>query len=218
MPLPAYNFYTTVHKYVRVRLFEVCQQMAKTDFQDSRQFSQLQADYHDLIKMLEGHGAHEDREHVRMLRDKASPLVSAMHEQHCQLEDMTRELSGLFEDANKSKDQAYALYLKFVHFVATYLEHTVYEETAVMPELSRLYSREQLRTLADRVHSVMTDEQMDAMLDRLFPPGNRHDREAFLQDICEGAPTKFPRVFSRTLQALPEDEAVQLRAKFPISN
>lgn len=192
-----YQFYRE-HKYVSAALNDLERLIARTDFCDAAALEDVKRDFDSLSDMLKGHAQYEnERLHVLLKEKNSVEHIEEDHaEQDRQLEkigEMIRNIS-LESEPGRKIEEGYHLYLAYRKFVADSLAHLHEEETKILPELQRLYSDAELQQVEAPTYREMTPEQITGMLEILFPHMNKHDRQAFLDDICFLEPEKFNRI------------------------
>jgi hypothetical protein len=188
------------HKYVSAALNSLERLIAKTDFRKDAEVEVARSEWVDLSAMLHGHAHYEEERLHPLLERKGSTVHRHAHHQHEEMDATFPRIDALFEAVMREEDQdtrveiGDQLYLTFRKFVGENLLHLHEEETKILPELQRLYTDEELRSVEDATYSVMTCEEMIAMLQVLFPHMNALDKEAFLEDIKFLQPEKFEKI------------------------
>ncbi|MDP1835024.1 MAG: hemerythrin domain-containing protein [Chlamydiales bacterium] len=197
-----YQFYRE-HKFVSASLNDVERLIAKTDFRETKATEEAKSAFNGLTSMLQGHADYENSRLHTLLEKKGSQVHKHAEEDHAHQDGQLSELHGLFEkiSAAQSNEQkialGYQLYLTFRKFVSDNLAHLHEEETILLPELQRLYTDEELKQVENESYSVMTVDQLVEMLQHLFPHMNPADHEAFLADIRDLQPEKYPAVMQK---------------------
>lgn len=196
-----YKFYRE-HKYVSFRFNELERLIARTDFRQEQELNAVKEAFEELIELLEGHAKYEnDSLHV-LLKRKNSAVYKHIEEDHEQLDKQIVSLRNLLtkiSDTRTDEDKVeagYQFYLWFRKFSGDNLIHLHEEETIILPELQRLYSDEELKKVEAATYNIMSAQELAQMLEELFPQMNPSDWEAFLTDIKDAVPAKFPEVWS----------------------
>lgn len=173
------DFYGTIHKAVRRRLFLVSMQIGVTDFTDGREVTELETALQSLTKFLRRHAEHENA-HVNPLIERIAPQMdfAAEHEeQEAALDNLEREFEEIVGSQEKVKKGA-AFYYRFNAFVGRYLEHLNEEET-MMPVLWAHYSQAELQAAFLAIVTSITPLEMQDSMPFLLPSLNPQEREAF---------------------------------------
>ncbi len=202
-----YRFYR-VHKYVCYVLSEFDRLLAKTDFGETEQIEKLKIQFKALHELMLGHAHHEDKAIHALLREKGSTVHESIETEH---QDHEKQLNALahsleeissFENAELRISLGYQFYLSYRLFLIENLQHLYREETEIMPELHRLYTDDELKSVDKKTYSMMTPEQMINMLSVLSPHMDRSDIDSFLQNIKDFEPEKF-QIVRNALEPLP---------------
>lgn len=191
-----YKFYRE-HKYVSFALNDLERQIAKTDFRALKEVEKVKTEFEAVVQMLKGHARYENDSLHALLRKKQSALYEHTEADHQQYDEILGDLSLRLKEilAEQSDDErveaGYQFYLWYRKFVGENLIHLHEEETIILPELQRLYTDKELKTVEADTYRRMTSEQMIDMMQILFPHMNPDDKEVFLIDIKESQPEKF---------------------------
>lgn len=191
-----YQFYRE-HKYVCSALNDVERLIATTDFSDKAQIDKVRIEMQSLMEMLEGHAEYEDKCLHSLLQKGGSTVHEHVEQDHQHQDEWFASLKSLLDlvDAGKNSDErveaGHRFYLAFRKFISDYLAHLHEEETIILPELQRLYTDDELRTVERETYQLMTPDEMAEMMKTLFPHMNRHDKEAFQKDMRDCQPEKF---------------------------
>jgi len=193
---PARRFYRE-HKLVSAWLSDLERTIAKTDFTDNAEVSDIKKRLEDIFSLLKGHAEHEDKSIHQLLRDKGSTIQAEIESDHLDhasiFAHLENQLTTILDskDINAQIDLGYQFYLDYRHFVGLNLIHLHHEETKIMPELQRLCTEEELREIEYKTYRIMTPEQIIDMIQVLFPYFNADDKGYFLEDIKNCVPEKF---------------------------
>jgi hypothetical protein len=206
-----YQFYRE-HKYVSAALNDLERLIAKTDFRNPEELNAVAAEFQNLSEMLKGHAEHENNNIHALLKKKHSSLHEHAEEDHDQQDSQLLEIQQLIDSlSNTTSDNekvslGYKLYLTYRKFVGDNLLHLHEEETVILPELQRLYTDAELKQVEAETYRIMTPEDMVHMMQVLFPQMNSSDRIAFLSDIREAQPEKFPLAWKGIASTLSPQE------------
>lgn len=216
-----YKFYRE-HKYVSFALNDLERLIAKTDFQIPSQVKKIEQEFSTIVEMLRDHAHYEDSKLHALLREKGSALfqkIQGEHEQHDTVFQTLQELLNQIETTSDNVlrvELGYQFYLNYRKFVGDNLHHLHEEETLILPELQRLYTDAELRTVEAETYQQMTVEDLVQMMQILFPHFNYSDREAFLIDIKDAAPEKFIPAWNSIKEIIAPDEQKMLAKKLGI--
>jgi len=173
------DFYGTIHKAVRRRLFTVSMQIGTTDFTNSTEVAELGAALQALIKFLRRHAEHENA-HVNPLIERVAPEVdfaTEHEEQEAALDSLEQAFDEILASVEKLEKGA-ALYFRFNGFVSRYLEH-LNEEEAMMPVLWAHYTQEELGIVFMAIVKSITPVEMQDSMPYLMPSLNPQEKAAF---------------------------------------
>lgn len=191
-----YKFYRE-HKYVSFALNDLERQIAKTDFRALKEVEKVKTEFEAVVQMLKGHARYENDALHALLRKKQSVVYEHIEDDHQQydavLDDLSLRLKKILAEQSDDEriEEGYQFYLWYRKFVGENLIHLHEEETIILPELQRLYTDKELKTVEADTYRRMTSEQMIDMMQILFPHMNPDDKEVFLIDIKESQPEKF---------------------------
>lgn len=196
-----YKFYRE-HKYVSFCFNELERLIARTDFRNEQEVNDVAKEFEQLIELLEAHATYENESLHTLLKAKNSTVYKHIEQDHEHLDEQIISLRNLLTrissaHAEDEKIEAgYQFYLWFRKFSGENLLHLHEEETIILPELHRLYSDEELKKVEAATYNVMTVQELVHMMEELFPHMNLNDWEAFLADIKDAVPAKFPEVWN----------------------
>jgi len=206
------------HKYVSFALSELERLIAKTDFTDDIAVAQMQTEWQSVKGMLEGHAYHEECNFHALLEKKGSTIHAQAHNDHEHQEETLKILQCLLDAIQTSPNRieaGYQFYLAYRKFVADNLLHLHEEETKLLPELQRLCTDEELRSIEYQTYEVMTSDEMVEMLQVLFPHMNFSDKCAFLKDIRLAQPKKFLVLWEKATRFLSAQEIEKVSLETP---
>lgn len=188
-----YKFYRE-HKYVCFAINELERLIARTDFRDNAALQHVKEEFEELMEMLRAHAAYEDERLHALLKAKGSMIYMHAEEEHKEYDIIIYELRSMLNKIAESEariEQGYQFYLQFRHFAGINLLHLHEEETKILPELQRLYTDDELKLVERETYKQMSVEDLQHMLEVLFPHMNPSDKEAFLSDIKETDTEKY---------------------------
>jgi hypothetical protein len=172
--------------------------------------------------MLRGHAEYENTKLHLLLQKKGSILFQEVERDHQHQDAQFPTLYALLGQIKANPDEqvriglGYEFYLAFRKFVGENLLHLYVEETQILPELQKLYSDVELRSVEAETYQIMTSAELIHMLQVLFPHMNPVDREAFLTDILMAVPEKFIQVWEGIKKIIDLQEQRLLTEKFSI--
>jgi hypothetical protein len=173
------DFYGTIHKAVRRRLFLVSMQIGTTDFTDSRGVAELATALRSLIEFLRRHAGHENA-HVNPLIERVAPQVdfaTEHEEQEAALDNLEQEFAEI-ERSDEKLEKGAAFYYRFNAFISRYLEH-LNEEESMMPVLWAHYTQAELGAVFLALVTSITPAEMQDSMPFLLPSLNPQERAAF---------------------------------------
>jgi len=216
-----YRFYRE-HKYVSYILSEFERLIAKTDFNETSQVAHVAQQLSAIWALMCGHAEYENTTLHALLRNKGSSVHQAIesdHEEHEKhFKDLEQKLKIIIESSIPQERvlRGYEFYLAYRLFVSESLRHLYEEEAAIMPELQRLYTDDELRAVKFHTYSRMSIEQIIHMIEVLFPHMDSSDREVFLWDVKEAEPKKFAKAWVSISPKLSLEEREGLKNKLGI--
>lgn len=173
------DFYGTIHKVVRRRLFLVSMQIGSTDFADERALADLDRELQSLFQFLKRHAEHENT-HVNPLIKRVAPEVDFDTEhaaQEAALDSLEHAFQGIvYSDEKRQKGAQF--YWLFNAFVASFLEHLNEEEQA-MDLLWQHYTHVELAATFQAIVTSITPAEMQDTLPFMLVAINPQEREAF---------------------------------------
>lgn len=193
-----YRFYRE-HKYLIHLLFELERLIAKSDFRIDDSILKIKTKLQAYAELLKGHGTHEEVAIHSLLRKKGSNVqtnIESEHQAHVAQFITLKKQLGIILTAKEELRLAlgYEFYLAYRALLIDNLQHFHEEETLIMPELQRLYTDEELKSIDRETYHHMTPADMVQMLQELSPHMDPSDLEFFLADIEQAQPQKYLKV------------------------
>lgn len=191
-----YKFYRE-HKYVSFRFNELERLIARTDFRNQDELTQVQKAFEQLIELLMAHAQYENDTLHPLLKRKNSAVYTQIEQDHEHFDEQIASLRNLLSNISNAQTEedkveaGYQFYLWFRKLSGDNLIHLHEEETIILPELQRLYSDEELKQVEAATYALMSPQDLISMMRELFPHMNPSDWEAFLTDIHDAEPEKF---------------------------
>lgn len=220
-----YSFFSDIHRYIRSELYAVSVAAAKVDFRVESQRTAIKKKFETLIELLQGHAGGEEMFQTPLLKEKKSLIENKLHDEHEAIDKEIAVLNQKLEKIMKSKDPkeqeelGYEFYLAFTGFIGNYSQHLIGEETIIMPELHRLYSDKELRSVTLALYPQMPKEKIDEMVQTFFPCVSAIEREAMLTDIKDSlSPERFRETWNFIAPTLEPQERKDLTEKLNIGS
>ena len=165
------DLFTSIHKGLRLGLFDITVQAGRTDWADPAQMTELGERWHGLLTLLRAHGDHEDQ-HILRLLDSRDPLATeSTAEQHRDLDDLLDDLAERLETVLAAPGMASGLelYRDLARFVAAYLTHMHDEETSVMGRIWACCTDEEIAGARQRFMAGMSPRVQALSLEYTLP-------------------------------------------------
>jgi hypothetical protein len=165
------DLFTSIHKGLRLGLFDITVQAGRTDWADPAQVTELGERWQGLLTLLRAHGDHEDQ-HILRLLDPHDPLAAEpTAEQHRDLDDLLDDLAERFETVLAAPGMASGLelYRDLARFVAAYLTHMHDEETRVMGRIWACCTDEEIAGARQRFMAGMSPQVQALSIDYTLP-------------------------------------------------
>jgi hypothetical protein len=183
------DLFTTIHKGLRLGLFDITVQAGRTDWADPAQVTELGERWHGLLTLLRAHGDHEDQ-HILRLLDSHDPLATEpAAEQHRDLDDLLDDLADRFAMVLAAPGTASGLdlYRDLARFAAAYLTHMHDEETHVMGRIWACCTDEEIAGARQRFMAGMSPQVQALSIEYTLPALDGPARTALMAGLA-GAP------------------------------
>ena len=191
-----YRFYRE-HKYISMMAARLEKLAGTADFRSVKEVSGLKEELTSFSEMLKGHARHEDNKIHHLLFSKEPQSFHKFfqeHEKHLANLDALQTFFSELEPSSDDWEKIYLFNMKLRKFLVEDFQHRLEEEHEVMPLLHKHYTDEELKTIEHEVYREMTVDQLDSMLEHLWPCFNPDDKRAFLDDIREAVPVNFSKL------------------------
>jgi Hemerythrin HHE cation binding domain len=204
--LPPWDLYREIHKGLRLALFTTATVAGSTDPADDAALGALRREWRDTLFVLRGHHHHED-DFVDPLIDKyASHLRSNIDQDHAAIEQSLTELDAAANaltdpTADERGVRLQRFYLDLSRFTSVYLDHMVYEEEVVMPELNEVLSDEQLADVTAAIRGSVPPPDMCIFMRYMVPGMNPDERAGMFAAMYANAPADVFEQFRRAAEA-----------------
>jgi hypothetical protein len=194
MKTPRVDLYTTVHKGLRTRLFDLCVELARCDFANRSEVGVALAAFRRTVGFLHEHHAHEDNHIEPAVAAASAEIAATVGRQHAAVVASIEELERLAAGAEGPDARAAgaALHARYQKFLVEYLEHMQVEETVVMPALWARYSDPELGALRGRLQGSIPPARFVEWMEIILPAMNLDERAGMLGEMKAHAP---PPVF-----------------------
>ncbi len=220
------NYYSHVHRFMRQFLSTFETVIAKTDFNDPEQTSNLKKEFVDVVRLLDLHAAHEDKVYHPLIQEKEPLLFQQMVNEHKILDEKLKQLGEMLDsalEADISEDEQHnrgeQFYLAYTAYMIDYFAHLLQEEQVIMPAFQAHFSDEELRAVTFNTYKQMSAEQIIDMLKGMYPHINRYQKQVLLDDIYAGFPEKFAKVFPEIIKEISNPrEREQLQQRYAKSD
>ncbi len=206
-----YRFYRE-HKYVSSALNDLERQIAQTDFANVDEVARIKEAFESLSAMLIMHANYEEERIHRLLSAKDSSVHAHAETDHRDQQAQINAIAQLIQEVLRASGDddkieiGHQVYLTYRKFVADNLLHLHEEETVILAELQRLYSDDELRSVAAIAYREMSPDDMMHMVQGLFPHMNKYDRYAFLANMRILEHAKFVDAWPSIRTLLPPEE------------
>ena len=188
-----HDIYGPIHKGLRLALCDLTIRLARTDFADTGQKSEVLAALRSQLALGASHLAHEE-DHIHGALEARAPgstiTLGADHDHHrhafAALEAAMRAVEVARGEAARARGRD--LYLKFSQFAAADFVHMAEEEMVVLPLLHRLFSDSELIAMEGEIVAALPPEKAIAFMKLAIPAMNPPERIGFLGFVRDSAP------------------------------
>ena len=169
------DLFTTIHKGLRMGLFDLTVQAGRTDWDDPLAVAELHDRWRALRSLLDGHSHHEDHHIFRLLDAHDATALVAVEADHVALDLQLSDLDTCMDTAFTTPGPALGLeaYRTLSLFVAAYLVHIHREETSVMASIWRQCTDEEIAAARAGFMAEITPDHLalslELMLDAAEP-------------------------------------------------
>jgi len=194
---PAPDFYTLIHKAIRLAISEYLVHLGSTDAADAAEWAEAAHAWKRIKRLLDAHSLHEDR-HVHPLIHRVAPQIAGLLDrQHADLDEDVKALDALIGavaqdvDGDVRRKAAGQIYRRYAAFVASYFNHLMEEETKAMPALLAGVPTEELLAAHLRLVGSIPAEEKLADLQIIARSLSSPERIALMTATQAGAPPAF---------------------------
>jgi len=191
------DFYTLIHKAIRLAMSEFLVKLGSTDAADATEWASTAAGWRQIKRLLDAHSRHED-EHIHPLIHRVAPSIAAMLDaQHEELDGRLNAIEAVMaeimgeQDGNLRRLCSQQVYQRFSAFMASYFQHLIEEETKAMPVLLDRVPAEELFAAHFRLLGSMPAEEKLADLPIIARSLSSPERIALMTATQAGAPPAF---------------------------
>ncbi len=184
------DLFTSIHKALRLALFDLTVQAGRTDWTNPTDVAALGARWRPLLVLLHAHTSHEDQHILRILDVHDPNITEPIAEQHRDLEDLLDHVAERFEAvlADPAPDTGLALYRDLARFVAGYLPHLHEEETRIMARIWETCTDEELATTRAALTAAMSPDVTATTIEYMLPAVDLPTRRALVARVTATAP------------------------------
>jgi hypothetical protein len=182
------DLFTTVHKGLRVLLFETTRLVARTDFADDHECSVAVVATTELLRWLDEHSAHEDAVIMPRLSELAPELHSALAAEHARVDGLAHVVKRLlprFSGADTAQRIALGvrLHRRLGRLTAEHLAHMEREETEANRVLWAHIDDASLAALRGRILASIAPARLAAWLGILLPAVSPAERAGMIAGL-----------------------------------
>lgn len=196
-----HDLYTPIHKGVRALLFQTASLADRTDPEDPDEAAAAVAAARALVRLLESHARHEDREVMPALERLAPEVHAELQAEHARTEGLAGEVLATLDrivgaPAAERPSLGRRLHDQLWRLAAEHLRHMAREETQAMPALWAHLSDEAIAAIHQRILSSIPPAEMAEWGAVLLPALSLPERTAMLAPMARALP---PPVFESLL-------------------
>jgi hypothetical protein len=157
-----FSFYRKYHKFIRRKLFDLSNQMARTNVCDDTERICFIQNLNNIKNLLEHHAHIEDSLIHKILENKFPTTYYKLLNDHNHIEKEFRDICESLQYTTFEKlDEWHYLYLRINRFIGEYLLHLDMEETKIMPFFLTNFTEDQLMK---NKRKLRTDRQLQEFL------------------------------------------------------
>lgn len=183
------DLYTSIHKALRLALFEITIEAGRIDWADPLEVTNFARRWPPVLALLRAHTAHGDNHVLRLLDRHDAAITEAPADQHRDLNDLLDDLDERLQAVLSAPDTAagLAFYRDLARFVAACLPHLHFEETEVMPRIRELCGAEEIAAARAAIVAESSPELSAITLEFLLPALDRCSRRMLASQLFETA-------------------------------
>lgn len=202
--LNRYNFYTKIHKGLRVAQSQLLMRLGSCDFATGEPTATLLNDLKFHLEIASAHLHHEDsfiHTALEARKPGASRQLAHQHDHHAKSFEALFNLIHATEQADGADRSAlgHRLYLRFGTYFADDLLHMLEEETVVMPVLHSLFTDAELMDIENQLVAAIPQEKMGHYLKLMAQGINRDERAELFGGVKQAVPSE---VFGGILEGI----------------
>mgnify|MGYP000965624678 CR=1 FL=1 len=180
-----HDLYKSVHKGLRLSLFDAMWRLERTDFSDRAAALRTAEEVRQVFSLLAEHGAHEDRVILPEIARVNPAVFSELRADHSRVDGLQHELNGLLDrlaDATDAERRSFGekIRLKFGRFLAEHMLHMEREETSGNRVLWAHHSDESLRAMHGQILGAIAPDRMMEWAAIMIPALDPRESEALL--------------------------------------
>jgi len=189
--MPRVDLFTTIHKALRVALFEAALEVGRADLREADDAGPVVARVRSLLDLLDEHAAHEDDLLLPVVAAAAPLLASDLAGEHVRLAGLRVDLRRLLvrlEQADGPERAALGarLHVKMGSLVAVHLTNMEREEGGVNRILWAHVSDAELLALRARIQARLTPERLGEWMALLVSAATPGERAEVLAALARG--------------------------------
>jgi hypothetical protein len=193
------DLYSTVHKALRARLFDLALELGRSDFANPGDVRIVLEAYRRTVAFLREHHQHEETFCEPALAAVEPELVAANARQHAAIDAALAEmddLAGALETTHGDDRAAVGRLLetRLTRFVSDYLAHMSHEETVLQPAFWAHLTDEEIGAMRGRIQGSMPPGRFAEWLEIMLPAINLDERAGMLGGMKRGAPREVLEV------------------------
>lgn len=187
------DLYATVHKGVRAALVNAATLAARTDFAEAVEASVAAEAARFLVRHLEAHAAHEDREVLPALARVAPELHADLQADHARTDGLAHEVLATADrveacPATERPSVGRRLHDQLWQLTAEHIRHMEREETQAMRALWAHYTDEELLAIHQRIVASIPPAALAEWGTVLLPALSLPERTAVLGPLVRSLP------------------------------
>jgi hypothetical protein len=200
-PRARHDFYSKVHKGLRLAESQLLVRLGACDGQDPDELTQLMADMVGFMAMAEHHLENEDRWIHTALEARAPGAAGGLAQGHLHhrrdFDELEALIGGIETQQGAARAKALqALYLRFTRYVAEDFLHMSEEEQLILPVLQSLFTDAELIAIEHDIVAALSPEQAIDFARLMIPASNPSERLEWVGGLREAAP---PEAFAAVM-------------------
>lgn len=209
MPM-SHNPYAVIHKVIRLRLGDLLNLSARTDYTDPEAVADVWNDWQRLTGLLSHHAEVEEATLHPLLA--GTEALFQLEAEHHAVEATITSVSKQLEALSGSVEDGHALDMALVALSGRYLLHMHTEETVALRALNAALTDAEWDKLTAADYEGTTEAALQGMYRAYLPIFNRQDRAQLVRDIINASgPSLLKPALQIADEVLTEEDATALR-------